>query len=472
MTIANDIISFRVPDFDKYLAAGELLDDFDEYGFTPLIETAITQQPKTTQLLLSRGVDVNKPDSTGRTALFWSVDNADLELTQLLLNHDADPNAYTRAGMPLLVNPLLRSQTNLKQALYKKGANIDFALDYIYAKLLGHRFELKGMVDIVNAQKEFVEINYEGFILEFSVALMRNALQRFTTSFSTRQYRGYFANIRHMINAFGIADKLLKLQRQSPLIKLDLAQLQSYIVSPLLILPAASQGHAIGFVKYQDWFAKIDRGENALKEGSVSVYEIRRPEQFTGAFLRRFLFEKQPREFFHHEINQQLGLALVAKMPIAQQIVGNCSWANIQAIVPVTQVLLSGKLTEQWMHQEAMQLFDQWVDWDRDRALDECIQRFHLASTQRKATYADMLGAVLFQACDASQPKHLERAEKILKILTLPEFEYILKSYYAVYCTQRLTRLGNNLLKILDFCGINPELEVHPIATGLKKRGA
>lgn len=470
MTIANDIISYRTPNIDQYLAEGVLLEDFDEYGFTPLIETAITRQPKTAKLLLEKGAKIDTPDSTGRTALFWAVDNDDLELAQLLLKNRANPNSYTRAGMPLLVNPVLRGQANLKQLLYQFGAKVDFALDYIYAKLIGHRYELKGMVDIVNHQDEFVEINYEGFILEFSVALIKQALQRFTTSFSTRQYRAKFSLIRPLIDALGLADKLLYLQRQSPLIKLDLVQLQQCLLAPMLVLPAASEGHAIGFIRYNNYLAKIDRGEQALREGSVNIYKITRPENFDVAFLRDFLFQKQPQSFFHQDVNQRLGLQLITQMAVPRQIVGNCSWANMQALFPVAYVFMTEQITNTEVHREALDLFNVWVEWDKDRALDECIQRFEGAGRLRQATYATIIGAVLFQSCNADNPKHLERAEKILKILTKPDFEYVLQSYYSVYCTQSLTRLGNNLLKILELVGINSGLDVHPIATGLKKR--
>src|SRR5437899_566051 len=108
MTIANDIIHGRVPDFDGYIRAGELLDDIDEYGFTPLIETVITRQPAMAELLLARSVAVNKPDVTGRTALHWAVDNNDIDFARLLLSHGANPNAYTRAGLSVLVYPVLR----------------------------------------------------------------------------------------------------------------------------------------------------------------------------------------------------------------------------------------------------------------------------------------------------------------------------------------------------------------------------
>ena len=68
MTIANDIISHRMPNFEAYIAAGDSLDDIDEYGFTPLIECAITRQSKIAEQLLARKVDVNKPDVTGQVS--------------------------------------------------------------------------------------------------------------------------------------------------------------------------------------------------------------------------------------------------------------------------------------------------------------------------------------------------------------------------------------------------------------------
>jgi len=115
---------------------------------------------------------------------------------------------------------------------------------------------------------------------------------------------------------------------------------------------------------------------------------------------------------------------------------------------------------------EAAHVYDDWIEWDNDRALDECIQRFYLASPVRKASLASMLGAVLFQSCRYEEQMDLVRAEKILHILTIPEYSYILKTYLVVNCEQRLTRKGNNLLKLLDDCGINPHINVNPIAGG------
>jgi hypothetical protein len=471
MTIANDIINCRIPDFDAYVRAGETLDDIDEYGFTPLIECAITRQPHIAELLLEKKVNVNKPDVTGRTALHWAVDHNDIEMTQLLLSHGANPNAYTNAGLSTLVYPILRGQDTLKQLLYQQGAVLDFAVDFINGKSIGHRFELQGDVDIVNGEGEFIELDYEGFILEFTVAMIKDSLRRFVSSFSTKHLRMHFSHLHAIMNTLGHASELLQLQHHALTAK-DMVRLEYLIEEPLLILPAASRGHAISFVRLHQWWAKIDRGENSLKEGSVNIYQIKRPQAFTVEFMREFLYKKQPRRFFHEEINHILGLEPVLKFPMSSQIAGNCSWANVQGAVPVAYSLLqleSGS-SFSFSYNLAKELYNQWLEWDKDRTLYEAIQRLNSAGRLRRASYASMLGSILFQACDDSVNSDLARAEKIIKILTSPEYYYILESYINIYCVKRLTRKGNNLLKLLDDCGFNPQIGITPIATGLKPR--
>ncbi|MFI4963395.1 MAG: ankyrin repeat domain-containing protein, partial [Legionellales bacterium] len=333
MTIANDIICRRMPNFDAYLRAGDSLDDIDEYGFTPLIECAITRQPEIAKQLIARKADVNKPDVAGRVPLHWAVDNNDLELTKLFLEAGANPNAYTRNGLSVLVYPVLRGQDSLKQLLYQYGAKLDFALDFINAKLLGHRFELQGDVDILNADGEFIELDYEGFILEFTVDVIKDSLRRFISSYSTRHLRDYFPFIHVIMDAFNDAAELLQYQHIQKLTDKNLKRIGHLLKAPMLILPAASRGHALGFLRFQQWWGKIDRGENSLEEGSVNIYSITRPDQLTVSFLQEFLYKKQPRRFFQKMINMKLGLMPVEQLPVSSQISGNCSWANMQAVV-------------------------------------------------------------------------------------------------------------------------------------------
>lgn len=469
MTIAKDIINRKMPNFDYYLKAGESLDDIDEYGFTPLIEAVITRQPKILEQLLLRKVDVNKPDVTGRTALHWAVDNYDLYMADTLLRYRANPNAYTSAGLSVLVYPVLREQNDLKQLLYQHDAKLDFALDFIYAKLLGHRFELMGDVDIVNATDEFIEVDFEGFILEFTVGILQDSLRRFTSSYATRSYREFFPFLHVTMDAFAIASELLQLQHVHQLTASDIKRFEEIVKLPMLILPAASRGHALGFIKYKNWWAKIDRGENSIKEGCINIYKINKPEAFNALFLQDFLYKKQTRDFFHRTINKKLDLRHFSQIPIEPQISGNCSWANIQATVLVSYALQELD-PKKFSYAKAKEVYAKWIDWDKDRALDECCQRFYLVDDLRKASYVSMLAAVLFQASDHSNIQEVRRAEKILNLLTITDYKYILDSYLEVYCSRRLTKKGNNLLQILEECAINPNIGVSAVATGLKKR--
>lgn len=468
MTIARDIIEGRIPNFDNYIKAGETLDDIDEYGFTPLIETVIMAQMETAELLLARNVDVNKPDVTGRTALHWAIDNEDIPFCELLLNAGASPNAYTRAGLSPLVYPVLRGQQNLKQLLYKYGAYLNFSLDFIYAKLLGHRFSLTGYVDIVTAEGKFIEVDYEGFILEFTIAVMQDSLRRFTGSYSTRHLRNEFPYIHNVMDAVAVAAKMLRFQHLDALQSNHLAQITRWLKHPLVFFPVASRGHAMSFLRFGPWWAKIDRGENSTREGSINIYQILNPHVIDAAFVEQFLFKKQSRDFFHKEINHILDLKHFATIPMSSQISGNCSWANIQAIMPTAYVMQYLDYHGKFEYENALSLYETWLTWDQDRAMDECIARFYQADNKRKASIAALLGAILFQACDWGVAHHIERAEKILKILTIPEYYYVLESYLNVYCVKQLTRRGNNLLKLLDDCGVNPNIGVTPIATGLE----
>ena len=117
MSIAIDIIQGKMPNFMAYLQAGESLDDIDEFGFTPLIESILARNIDVTRALLAQKVIVDKPDMAGRTALQWAVDNDDIVAATLLLDHGADANASTKQGFSALVYPVLRGQMGFKQLL-------------------------------------------------------------------------------------------------------------------------------------------------------------------------------------------------------------------------------------------------------------------------------------------------------------------------------------------------------------------
>jgi Ankyrin repeats (3 copies) len=469
MTIADDIFNNDPDGIERHLARGELLSDIDEYGLTPLIETVVTHNLPLAQFLHDKGADIHQPDSLGRAALHWAVDFNYQDMCEWLLNLGADANAYNRAGQPVLTYPMLRGHTGLKKLLYQHGADLKFAQDFINAKLIGHRYELTGDVDIITHRGEFIEVDFEGFFLEFSIDMIGHSLWRFKQNFAARHLRGSFDRLARIIDGFVSAGELLKYQQKLQQTSYHQPAIDALLQKSLLILPVAYAGHAITFIKCGRLWAKCDRGENSQKEGTVNIYYITELDKCHPTFLRNMLFQRISEEFVHRQINEYLGLQPVAKLPLTPQISGNCSWANVEGAVASAYFLLllyeqmdSGLQDVTPLKKEALNFYQQWQQWDQDRALNECIQSFRTADAKRKASKAAILGAVLFQACDYGNESDMIRAEQILQILTIPQYRYILDSYVTVYCNKRLTKRGNNLLHLLDDAGIKIATTVHP----------
>ena len=469
-TVVDQIIRGQTPDLDAYLSEGLEINDIDEYGFTLLIESAIAQNVEAMRLLLARGSLVNEPDVTGRTALHWSVDHHHLEQTQMLLEASANPNAYTRGGQPPLVYPLLREQEKMKALLYTHGADLNFAQDFIQAKLIGHRFELKGEVEILNAERTFITLDYEGFFLEFSVDAILHSLQRFSQHFSFQELNHEYGRATSaLLEAIKRASQLLKYQGTTWQVARFEGQIDALLQASFQIFPIASQGHALTFVRLGRFWAKCDRGENSLKEGTVNIYEIGAPEKLTLAFLKNLIYKKQTPSFIQKNINTLLALRPIAQLPLTAQISGNCSWANVEGAIPTACALFLHaiqKIPFPKAISYAMHFHEAWIKWDKDRALEACVQSFEDASAARRASKAATLGAILFQSCRYQSEGDMKRAEKILKILMLKPYRYILDSYVTAYCADKLTQKGNNLLQILDDFGINPDAGVSPIGIG------
>lgn len=458
-SFANEILFGTLEGVERSVQMGADIEETDEYGFTPLIEAAIANKVDVAALLLEYGADINRADTTGRSALHWAVDNHNIDLCQLLLANKANPNAYTTAGQPVLVYPLLRQQQALKKLLYQYGAKVNFAQDFVQVKLLGHRYELIGCVDIVNVDGRFIEIDYEGFFLEFTLDVIFHSLQRYKNNFSSRHLRSFFENLQKIIQAFANAQALLKYQRYTIDIKQHQHSIDALLDQEILLLPVAYEGHAIALIKYKDWLIRCDRGENSRREGTVVIYQLQNTQAWDTDFCKQLIFSRQSRDFLTKIIHRVLDLKPIASLPIPAQIIGNCSWANIEASIPamffILQLDSAKKSHSMQMHQlYALDFYQAWHQWDKDRALEECIQEFHYASKARQVSKATLLATILFQR--ASQFfKNLNFAENILKILNLPDHRYLLKAYVEVYCKLNNTPAGKSFLALLDIFGVN-----------------
>jgi hypothetical protein len=460
MSLSQEIIYGTKSSVEPYLRAGAELNAIDEYGYTPLIQAAIMDNDEIAALLIKYGADTNLPDLTGHTALHWAVDFHNMPLCQHLLEHGANANAYTLGGQPVLTYPLLREQQDLKQLLYSYGASLPFTQDFINTKLIGHRYQLIGGVDIVTYDGKLLEIDFEGFYIEFTVSIIKNSLERFIRNYAARHLRPFFPVIKKIIQSYSVASSLIRYQNFNINYQDYIPQITSLLDQEMIMIPMAHHGHALTYLYYRNILIKCDRSIDEKNDGTVAIYEIGDTLALTPQLIMELLYKKQTREFIHDGIKELLDLKLLGTLPIPHQITGNCSWANLEACIPA-MLYLYLKYEDRSIataintspEDAAIFFYDEWVEWDKDRALEECILSFESSNKTRRAAKAAVLAAVLAQSCVYPVTRNLERAERILPILMQPQYLYILKSYIEVFYKERRHAVGKNLEKLLDDCG-------------------
>lgn len=463
MDLADTIIYGNIQQIKQVISQGAKLDEIDPYGYTPLIETAIVNDIQKTKVLLEAGAKVDFSDLTGRTALIWAAENNNYELCELLLKYGADPNMYTRAGQPVLAMPLLRKQEKIKQQLYRKGAKLTFAQDFINGKLLGHRFELEGRVDILDHQGVFTEIELEGFYLEFSLAIVIESFMDFKNNFAGKHLQNYFSFFDVIIQAIYNANELIKYQHYLIKLKDVETKIDALLKFKPLVIPVIYEGHAINFIWFGNLLVRCDRGQFGRDNGTVIIYNMANPGKMNTQFIKSLIYERQCKQVIDEGMIRALGLTPVHIMPISTQVSGNCSWANVEAILPAMMFLLllnkAGKITKETINDaqsKSLNFYEEWLDWDKKRALSFCIQSFKRSGAARKASKASLLAAILFQKYDFDIKEERLHAETIIDIFRdYPEYMPILKAYAEVFQYDKESDLFSNFMKFMDFYDID-----------------
>lgn len=442
----------------RQLLRYEDVNQIDEYGFTPLIEAAIVDNVEIASLLLSHGADSNKQDVTGGTALQWAVENNNQTLCQKLLAHRANPNSYNFSGQPVLVMPILRQQSALRQLLMNAGADLVFAQDYINTKLLGHMYELVGVANIIDPQNQYVEVDFEGFYLEVTIGLIAESLFQFQNHFAARHLRKYAGLSQFIVEVMRRGGELIKYQQYLVDTRKYQKEIDTLIRQEPVLIPVGYEGHAITFLKRGDIWVKCDRREDSRLYDNVMFYRIRNRDAARPELLKSLIYKKQSDRFINEDLDVILGLEPITEIKVDAQISGNCSWANVEACIPALFFLVLMQTSQDsqainYYKTLALNYFHRWREWNKDRALHQCIQAYREGDSIRKACKAEILAAILFQRCDNSQKADRERIEMILSVLLSSPYEYILKNYLRVYYTESYTEEGKRFAAMLKEYG-------------------
>ena len=457
--LGDKIIFSSEEDIIKAIDAGADVNEYDAYGFRPLIEAVICKKPKVLEHLIKSGADIEQMDILGRTPLQWAADRSELEFCEILLEYGANPNHYSADGQPILVNPILREEYELVKLLTESGAEYAFAQDFISAKLVGHRFELSGETDISAPNGTFIPLSFEGFYLEFTCDLIKRSLNNFINSISGEKFSKFHAKLNKIISALKHAGQLMVYTKHKDKTPFE-PVINAILDNELLIIPVAHRGHAITFVKYGNIFAKCDRGVNNFAD-TVQIYKVNNPYQLNKKFLRDLMYESKKDEYIEKEIKELLSLKYLQKLPTKSQLAGNCSWANVEASVVASLFALTYQ--EEYMNRSStgdlkrsiMSFYGAWIDWDKDSALDELIADFDNTSSTRKISKAMILSSILVQRCHHKRKTELARAKRIIPNLADDEFRFLLENIIRVYNKRKAGKVGENVIKLLELCGLN-----------------
>jgi len=90
-------------------------------GYMPLHVVNKNKQEEVAKLLISCGADVNVQDETGKTPMFYATQNADLNITKLLLNNKAN----VKDNPELLNIAVLNECTEIVEVLLEHGVDVN-----------------------------------------------------------------------------------------------------------------------------------------------------------------------------------------------------------------------------------------------------------------------------------------------------------------------------------------------------------
>ncbi len=148
--VSSNLISLAHDQFEKSRQIKELLEDNKDLDLNEAINAAFVKSAERTylsevELLFNYGADINATDIYGNTALFYSCHPQDhylyemysykheelipvkrnVEMTQFLLENNADPNIANNKGISPLHNAITRRNAEMAKLLIQYGANLD-----------------------------------------------------------------------------------------------------------------------------------------------------------------------------------------------------------------------------------------------------------------------------------------------------------------------------------------------------------
>ena len=347
--------------------------------------------------------------------------------------------------------------------LHQHGANERFANDFIHIKLLAHRFQLKGHVDLVDPAGFYHEMSYEGFFPDATFGIMIASLSDYLVNYAARKtQKDFFDDLSYIAALMKDAQSLLKYSNHLIKRATYRADIKNIVESDHCLLPVTCAGHYISLIRWNQYLAICDRRKTGELLNGIMIYRMTKPQAWQHSLCDYLLYEKKEPEYIENELPKILGLVPVTRIMIAPQMTGNCSWANLEASI-LALLFLSREKMSDWQdkvvdetHPTVVQ-YRHWRDWDKERALQFMTQDFESCDMKRQAMLASVFVSIVFQRCSAKKPADVRLAKRLAAYFHRPEFLYLEQSYRSVYVNRVSTAAGRNfddLLRMVTDSGL------------------
>jgi hypothetical protein len=256
----------------------------------------------------------------------------------------------------------LKKDQALMEVLVKNGTDRTCAEDYILIKSLGHHFELEGFGLYKNYNLLISLVDYQGFRLEFSVSHLHRQLE---SHISAGKWPSPHAE--EILEALRKAEKMRFLKKALP--SEQEAGFLEYL-GRVNFIPMAFDGHAVCLVYSPNFVACCDRSQG--QKNTTVIYKM--TQSLTPDQVSLFLYSKKNREFWTN-LPSMLGWTAIASVAIPFQVVGNCSWANIEPAPILLEALIELEHGQDPNSKIWLENWAQWSNWNKNNLIQQALVR-------------------------------------------------------------------------------------------------
>lgn len=469
-------------------------------GGSPLRFAALLNKPECVNKLIALGADVNVRDNSGKTPLLTALVAENYVVAELLLdNSQVDvniPNHFFYVSLQVAYESNLSdiSEKIVKHPTFDATfhklfsaptqsydyidmlKNLDITDEsiltaYYFAKEFGHKFDFESCIPFTNVNYHQSEcFSFEGLSNRISINAFSSSLTHFYEDIVTSSEIPSWAKM-----AFNTVNESFNFSAEN--LFNPAAFYNKIKLGDIVVVPSGWHteigAHSITFVFHNNMLYCCNRGEESDGIHGITEFLITKPMNITENLIKTMLSASDAPQAMQQDMIDMLGLEKIGEIENPVQLVGNCSWASLEAAFEASLLasFLEQGIDNHSAHTLSKKSFTAWEEYDLSTTLLEAIAKQELLS--KHGIYDDLLIKTIDVHHDAENPYYVQRGAVILNELRHPDVfmkfnedigKYLIKYYPSSYNISYMGSYEPSLLqKIANYfvtpTPLNEELE-------------